>query len=73
LLDWTDRGQRQFRAHVATLDDDQLLAPRRANWGREYETRWLIKVMMEHDVYHAGEINHLRSLHQLDDRWEHER
>jgi hypothetical protein len=30
-------------------------------------------VMIEHDIYHAGEINHLRSLHHGDDRWAHEK
>jgi DinB superfamily len=73
LLSWTHRGQQQLRAHVASLDDAELLAPRRANWGRKYETRWLIKVMIEHDAYHSGEINHLRSLHHGDDRWAHDK
>jgi hypothetical protein len=72
LLDWTHRGQQQLRAHVASLEDGGLLAPRRANWGREHETRWLIKVMIEHDSCHAGEINHLRSLHHRNDRWAHD-
>ena len=31
--------------------------------------RWIISVMIEHDVYHAGEINHLRALMQGNDRW----
>jgi len=26
-------------------------------------------VIIEHDVYHAGEVNHLRALRQDDDRW----
>jgi hypothetical protein len=26
--------------------------------------------MIQHDLYHAGEINHLRSLHQGADQWE---
>jgi uncharacterized damage-inducible protein DinB len=73
LMDWTERAQKQLRAHVASLDDGELLAARRAHWGRECETRWLITVMIEHDIYHAGEINHLRSLHHRDDRWAHEK
>lgn len=58
---------------MAALDDGELLRPRRTNWGELKETRWIIGVMIAHDLYHAGEINHLRSLRQGDDRWEHER
>ena len=32
-------------------------------------TRFLIVNMIEHDVYHAGEINHTRALLQNDDAW----
>lgn len=68
-LDWLRRGHVRLRASVATLDDDELAAPRRANWGELRETRWLIAVTIEHDFYHAGEINHLRALRQGNDRW----
>jgi len=37
--------------------------------GEEYETRWIIAVMIEHDLYHAGEINHIRSLFEGEDSW----
>jgi hypothetical protein len=37
------------------------------------ETRWIISVMIQHDLYHAGEINHVRSLLSGDDRWLFER
>ncbi|MEX0786519.1 MAG: DinB family protein [Dehalococcoidia bacterium] len=67
---WLVEGQRRLRESVAALTDDaELTKPRLANWGQEYETRWLISVMIEHDLYHAGEINHLRALRQGNDRW----
>ena len=67
-------GQRRLRDDIAALADDaDLLQHRRANWGETYETRWLISVMIEHDLYHAGEINHIRALRQRNDRWEWER
>jgi hypothetical protein len=25
--------------------------------------------MIQHDLYHAGEINHIRALRQRNDRW----
>ena len=70
VIEWLREGQRLLRDSVSGLgSDDELLKTRRANWGQEYETRWLISVMIEHDLYHAGEINHLRAMRQGDDRW----
>jgi DinB superfamily len=67
---WLREGQRMLRGSVESLEsDEELLKPRRSNWGQEYETRWLVSVMIEHDLYHAGEINHLRAMRQGDDRW----
>jgi hypothetical protein len=70
VIKWLREGQKRLRDSVSGLEsDDQLLKMRRANWGQEYETRWLISVMIQHDLYHAGEINHLRAMRQGDDRW----
>ena len=56
--------------HVAALaDDSELDAPRPTNWGEQRPTRWIIATMITHDAYHAGEINHIRSLLDGDDRW----
>lgn len=70
LIDWLRDGQRRLIDHVATLDDAELLKPRRVHWGRERETRWIIANVITHDLFHAGEINHIRALHQANDRWE---
>jgi hypothetical protein len=57
-------------ANLATVTDDgELGRPRPTNWGEERETRWIVAAMVTHDAYHAGEINHIRSLLQGDDRW----
>jgi hypothetical protein len=70
VITWLREGQRVLRQSVTALEsDEELLMPRRSNWGQEYETRWLISVMIEHDLYHAGEINHIRALRQGNDRW----
>ncbi|HEV8636580.1 MAG TPA: DinB family protein [Chloroflexota bacterium] len=70
---WLRRSQARLRASIAALDDAELLRPRRTNWGALEQTRWIVAAMIQHDLYHAGEINHLRSLRQQDDRWAHER
>ncbi len=69
---WLRGGHERLRAGIAALADDaELLQLRRTNWGELRETRWVIAVtMIQHDLYHAGEINHLRSVHQGRDKWE---
>jgi DinB superfamily len=64
---WLREGQARLRRSVAGLDDAELGRSRRTNWGELKETRWIIAVMIEHDLYHAGEINHVRALHRGDD------
>lgn len=71
-LAWLREGQRLLRHSLMALADAELLRPRLTNWGEMKETRWIIAVMIEHDLYHAGEINHLRSLHVHHDRWQFE-
>jgi hypothetical protein len=66
---WLGEGHARLRQSIATLDDAELVRPRLTNWGELKQTRWIIAVMIQHDLYHAGEINHLRSLHQHNDRW----
>ena len=70
IIVWLREGQRALIENVQALgDDEELLKLRKANWGEEYETRWLINTMIQHDLYHAGEINHIRSLKQETDKW----
>jgi len=56
---WLREGQRRLRARIATLNDRDLLERRRAPWGEPKETRCPVAVMIQHDLYHAGEINHM--------------
>ena len=70
LLRFIHDAHARLRAAVDALGDDaELRRMRRANWGDLMETRWLIKATIEHDLYHAGEINRLRSLRQSNDAW----
>jgi hypothetical protein len=67
---WLEAAHDAFVGHVTALADDaELDALRLTNWGEHRPTRWLIAAMITHDAYHAGEINHLRSLMGDDDRW----
>jgi uncharacterized damage-inducible protein DinB len=70
IVAWLETAQARLVANVAALaDDDELEVPRLTNWGEQRPTRWIVAAMITHDAYHAGEINHLRSLLDGDDRW----
>jgi hypothetical protein len=70
VVPWIVEAHGGLVAHVEGLkDDDELDRPRPTNWGELRPTRWIIAAMVTHDAYHAGEINHLRSLLDGDDRW----
>lgn len=70
LLAWLDEGHRRWLGSIRALSDDaELDRLRLANWGDRFPTRTLIQILIAHDFYHAGEINHLRALIQGTDRW----
>ena len=65
---WLREGHARRHDAIAALEDDAELARPRAHHSRQgVETRWIILVMLQHDLYHAGEINHIRALKQGDD------
>ena len=69
-VDWLREGHAYLTGCIRELADDaELEVPRKTHWGEMVPTRFLIVNMIEHDVYHAGEINHVRSLLQNDDGW----
>ncbi len=69
-LAWLRTVHARLMGHLHGLSDEDLLAPRMANWGEEKETRWLLSTLLQHDVYHAGEINRIRSVLSGEDRWQ---
>jgi uncharacterized damage-inducible protein DinB len=72
VMAWLEGAHDRLAGHVADLADDaELDRPRLTNWGELRPTRWIVAAMITHDAYHAGEINHLRSLLGSDDRWRH--
>jgi uncharacterized damage-inducible protein DinB len=73
LIQWIKAGQIKWLSSVRALPQDgELEQERLTNWGERMKTRTIIRIMIGHDFYHAGEINHLRSLLQGNDRWEYE-
>ena len=65
---------REAHAHLTDAfgelaDDSELDVPRKAHWGEYLPTYDLMVIRLEHDLYHAGEINRTRALLQDDDDW----
>ena len=70
LLEWLTAGHYQWLNSVRNLaDDSELEQERLTNWGDKLPTRTILRIMIAHDFYHAGEINHIRALLQGTDRW----
>lgn len=73
LLAWLTEGHRRWLASVRLLtDDSELDRARLTNWGESLPTRDIVRIMIAHDLYHAGEINHLRAQLQGTDGWPYE-
>ena len=71
LFEWLRESHLRVLRNVDALpSDDELQKPRPVSWGGARETRWIVTRLIHHDGYHAGEINHLRSIHHQNDRWE---
>ena len=70
VVRWLTEGHQRLRDHVAALaDDSELLTMRRGLWSDQHQARWLITQVIQHDLYHAGELNHIRALHHKNDQW----
>ena len=69
VIRWIESAHETLRWHVSELKDEDLSRPAMTNWGETKDLRWIISVMIQHDLYHAGEINRMRAMHQGNDRW----
>ena len=69
MLAWLKEGQAHWLNSVRSLSDDsELDRERLTNWGDKLPTRTILRIMIAHDFYHAGEINHIRALLHGTDR-----
>ncbi len=69
LIEWLREGHRRFTSSLGTLTDFRLPEERETPWHGRMEIREIARAVLEHDLYHAGEINHLRALLDGSDRW----
>lgn len=70
LLAWLKEGHRAWIAGLSALSSDsELDRERPVFWGELLPTRNIVQIVIAHDTYHAGEINHIRALLQKNDHW----
>ena len=67
LVAWAREGHARFMAGMAGLTDADLAGMTTKWHGATDTVAEVIAVMIQHDCYHAGEINHLRAVHQQRD------
>lgn len=73
LMAWLVEGHTRWVHSIKALTDDaELERNRLTNWGEWLPTRVIIATLNAHDLYHAGEINHLRALLAGTDRWQYD-
>lgn len=69
LIAWLREGHRRFTSSLAATTDFRLLEERPNPSHVRLPLREIVRTVLEHDLYHAGEINHLRALLDGTDRW----
>lgn len=73
LMERLIEGHRRWVNSIERLADyTELDKQRLTSWGEWLPTRTIIGIMIAHDLYHAGEINHLRALLSGTDKWEYD-
>jgi hypothetical protein len=71
VLEWMDAGHQLLADGLKRLtDDDELSAQRQAPWRTPMSRMQLVALVINHDVYHSGEINRQRSLIRGAEGWE---
>lgn len=70
MISWLRQAHACFRNSVAGLADTQLaeLCP----WGEPWTYQRIIEVMIQHPIYHIGEINYARAVIQGNNDWAHQ-
>ncbi len=62
VLAYGREWQAKWLERLEALADEALAGPTTAHWGQTLSLRRVVAAVIEHDIYHAGEINHLRAL-----------
>jgi uncharacterized damage-inducible protein DinB len=66
---WLRACHRTFGESLAAITDEQLGESGPGSWNEGHPRRDIVERMIQHGLYHAGEINHLRGTIQRNDAW----
>jgi hypothetical protein len=69
VVAYAREGQGKLLAALGALTEAGFDAHVRVHWGETMPARHVFATLMEHDLYHAGELNVLRSVLRGVDRW----
>ncbi len=61
------KANERLRNTLAGLSDDDLDEEVFTNWGEKKPAWWIFNVMIQHDLWHGGQISTLRTLCKLED------
>ena len=67
---WLRASHRKFSESLAKATDEQLAEAGPGDWSEGHPRRDIVERMIQHGLYHAGEINHLRGTIQRNDAWD---
>jgi uncharacterized damage-inducible protein DinB len=71
VLAWLDEGHRALADGLAALaDDEELAAERSFPWRTPGRRDQLLGIVINHDLYHSGEINRQRALIRGAEGWD---
>ena len=69
-ITWLRAAHRKFSESLAKSTDEQLAEPGPGDWSEGHPRRDIVERMIQHGLYHSGEINHLRGTIQRNDAWD---
>ncbi len=62
LIHWLDLSHQLWQQDLQTIQEDDLDQPRPLHWGGTMPLMEIVRMVGNHHVYHAGEINQLLSV-----------
>jgi hypothetical protein len=69
VIDWFMETHEKWFVDLDSLCDLQVNQNFKVHWGEEAPLYWIVTIIAQHHVYHAGEINQLLSIYR-GETWE---